>query len=68
MPESPKYFFPSRITSRAIAASSLLSISASAEPGDDAILARGAHREREVGEAALEQRRIGPIGDDADGQ
>ena len=34
----------------------------------DAILSRGADRERKVGETALEQRGIGPVGHDADGQ
>ena len=34
----------------------------------DAILSRGADRERKAGETALEQHGIGPVGHDADGQ
>ena len=36
--------------------------------GQDAILARGADRQREMGKTALEQCGVGPVRDDADGQ
>ena len=68
MPESAKRALPSRITSSATLRSSLLSISATATLRTHAVLARGADRERELAQAALEQHRVRPERDDADGQ
>ena len=68
MPESAKRALPSRITSSATSRSSLLSMSATAHALHAAVLARGADRERELAQAALEQHGVRAERDDADGQ
>ena len=68
MPESAKRALPSRMTSAATWRSSLLSISATATLLHAAVLPRGADRQRELAQAALEQDGVRAESDDADGQ